>query len=734
MKESRPVSVTALISVFMFVLLVSCGGEKAPAQSGETPDLGAGPPNAATLAIGITQSSDFQSAIDATQSALAQGGISTADGQETHMQPSEPAAFTTVSLVESAHMAMEARNRSSAGRLTLAEMGQMLEDFGWPFLEGSTPGEQLASLLGTWVSEARTDPGAPLSFTPLFMSEMALRQEPAIRLDSASYDPDELRLTMLEVQLFVAAFDRVLSTDEPAVLRQGLMGLWPSIPVATDPCSEINDLYGKIAEDAAKPFFSEGVGIYISESLKKAGVDPAEVDKVSSAMTALGIAARLAKTANLYSNAHVHVASEGSLHKPLKTEVPGRALTTAFVATAGISDSDWQTYQDAVDQSDETVKKFSDCLGLPRVTDLADIGRDARNWGVNWALTEGAPEHALISLEPNDFTHPGQMRMNMDANGEHSASATFVVDIVPEEGESHSGPEKTGRVTARAEVDTTQVPQVGTLIGAIIGGLKGGGLLGTVAAPLADLGADWFQTMFPPKAYGTLQVAYHEGEIAEQWTGTITFAREATYETSSMENLEPRGGYERWRKSAEERVTSYEQTWQVDGEGTRLNREVTVPASFNMRYRKTYTLDAESKLTNSCAGETEPTWRTTTMRDVEEAQTSGATNVSVTLKDNGSYVIIAEVSDYSARGAYTYEETVEYGPGCGGPQDPYNKTRTGDFEFPARSAWLSGEIDPEDPSTLSGTETETEDYGSADDVSAGSTWTWTWDLTRSPAE
>ena len=203
--------------------------------------------SASEVAKNIVAAPDLASAVAATEVALAQGGLAVRDFQSAvPLKPAvEPAAAGFVHPVEVVRMAQDARERAVSGRLTLAELGQLLSEAGWPFKQDSSPGEQLRALLASWVALAQKNPNSPHSFTPLFVAEMAKYQKPSIDIAAGEYSPDELRLSFLELQLFVAAFFRYphqAATGKAGLARRA--GWFGSIAEAAG----VNDLQGPCSQ------------------------------------------------------------------------------------------------------------------------------------------------------------------------------------------------------------------------------------------------------------------------------------------------------------------------------------------------------------------------------------------------------------------------------------------------------------------------------------------------------
>ena len=95
------------------LLLCACGGSNDPGATAPLPDS-----PAATLAQRLVAAEDLDTAVAITREVLARGGVATVDGDRVLVEPiGAAAAFRSPSL-ESLHLAMEARQRPHAGRLT----------------------------------------------------------------------------------------------------------------------------------------------------------------------------------------------------------------------------------------------------------------------------------------------------------------------------------------------------------------------------------------------------------------------------------------------------------------------------------------------------------------------------------------------------------------------------------------------------------------------------------------
>ena len=649
----------------------SAGNAVAPARVESIP---AGPWT--DLARRVVEAKDLDSAITATREALARGGVATFDGSRALVDVTAPAALIRVTPRETVHMALEARRRATASRLTAAEFAQMLEGFGFPFPDarenGGTAaaeprgapapaieekvrqaqiderraagaaqradddrmqqsidaeqqagrakveaaqlrikeltdawqktrqavnkapaneraaaesrvkeaweargaaiaelgrlreaesqaererrtrasrasdtsnrvdrvqryigsdfvnGERLMQLLGAWVTNAASQPNDPRSFTPLFLAEMARRQDPPIDLlgtpmsrlgrgDGAPVDlrglprAGRLRLTLLEIQLLSAAFLRVPTQSAslaPTPWLPGPRAMFANYVVSAQegPCSDLmksveelgKTIGGDLGGAATSGIVSSGAGDALDKAIESA-IGEAAAESFGKVMDAVNLASKIARLVSFYSDAQVTVhPDEKSTHKPL-----GLNKYVAFEAIAGVSDEDLEEYRRALEKVSPQDRATRDCLeaaGMPKLSNLDDLAKEAEDWLVEWSIVEGSPAHSYWSMPPNEFYLPGRQAMKLGRKSANSASAVFVVDILPEK--EHQGKIVRAHVTVRASVDAAGMPSIGTILNPITG------VLGLVES-LVELGAGWFQYMNQPKAYSTVEVEYH---------------------------------------------------------------------------------------------------------------------------------------------------------------------------------------------------------------------------------
>jgi hypothetical protein len=474
----------------------------------------------ARLAAALTEAPDLMQAFAVAETVLALGGLATSDLASVLMQPSQPAASSVVLPQEVLNLALEARNRATAGRLTVDELGRMLKDFGWPFLPESPPGNQLMRLLATWVTEARGRPQDPLSFTPLFLTEMAKRQRPAVDIGADSTTPHSVRLTLLELQLFAAAFEMLVR---------------PVLYTAAGPCDQAKDWLGKtpggqfvggLTPLIYDPLLEKGlakIGIVTKKTAEHLG-------RLNNVFDAVTISMRIFKLISMTSDRliEVRVASDNPVHKD---EPTSSGKSGVFIARAGVTDAEYEQWRRAKLDFPDFDAALHDCLaaaGLPDLTSAVEQMKDAKNWRVKWHLEQGSPEHAQFMIRDNEWLAKGHQIMAFKEAGRASAEAKLTVLITNEKSPGHRGVQASADVVVRADVLTTQMPNLSTFTGAAVGGLG-------LAASIVDLAASWAQDMFPPSSYGTLRVTYHDAHAPLMLTFETVITQ--TFEESSEEGM-----------------------------------------------------------------------------------------------------------------------------------------------------------------------------------------------------
>jgi hypothetical protein len=459
----------------------------------------------AQLAAAIASAPSLWQGVEATRVALSRGGVATRDLRTIYQTASSPAASSYDLPTEVVALAQEERHRAGGGRMTLTQLADMLGQFGWEFHDSPAPAEQLKRMLREWVLEARKAPQAAKNFFPLFLDAAAKRQVPRIDLTDPAYDPGDLRLTMLELELMSAAFDRITYPIAPPP-----PGVAPGRTAASvNPCTDFKKQFG----DWGQVFdvgASEGWSKWM-ETAMKVGSTPEAAEKFSTAMNALSISAKLWKLVVFYANAQVDVSvlSDNPIHKP----PPGEKRYAGFKARAGVGEAEWNEYVDVLGRDGTAYKGIlRDCLNsldLPVPADLEDIANDADSWIVDWDIVKGRPKHVDYDYPLSQFDFQNRRGHLLTRVAPYAAETRpMIADVQEEPTENHPGIERTADVLVEASVDGAQPPNLLTLVKAAKGGLG-------LAESIVELGGGWLQTIWAPSSYATLKVTYHEPLVYE---------------------------------------------------------------------------------------------------------------------------------------------------------------------------------------------------------------------------
>lgn len=417
--------------------------------------------------------------------------------------------------------ATEARDRQRARVLADGEGGYLRERIQRRIGPDHRQGERMMAMLGEWVRRAAEHPEDPESFTPLFLAEMARLQDAPVDLlgshyvrpargDGAEIDlrgaprAQQLRWTLLEIELFAAAFDRRAGRSAPARgLATRLADALLPAAHAGSPCDDFKQWLDSQTEGFGGDAANAGTGMATGKAMDAVAgtmMGSATQEAFGKAMSALGMVAKLAKLAAFYRDEQASVTPEPlSVHKPT-----GDMKLVWFVARAGISKEEWDEYEKAMGEAskiDRSVRDCMDMMGLPRFADAVDVANDAEKWWVEWELTDGGGNHAWYNLRASKFDQPGRFAMKMKRESESTAVAKLGVDVRPES--AHHGKLVRAYATAEARIDAAGMPSPASLIAAMFGGPAG------VADAILELLTGWYQEMNMPKAYGTMEIEYH---------------------------------------------------------------------------------------------------------------------------------------------------------------------------------------------------------------------------------
>jgi hypothetical protein len=504
--------------------------------------------SSADLAEQITRDdASLIQSFEAVQEALARGGIATVDENGVYVAAYLPASPMPDTHPDILGLTLEARNRENSYRMTVDEFAQALSDLGWPFRMLPTPGEQLIDFLAAWISAAEENPSDPQSFTPLFLAEMAKHQVPAVDLTLGEADPSQAQLSLLEIQLFSAAFDRIMifpqtfiAPNSGAVHLASLSQMKKNSAWAQqDPCSEYKKIfYGPLTnvvlpEAIGKQLSDFGVTYSVGEALGKAMENIGMKDEFGKAMAAVNALARIAKLIEIYSSlsVEVKVVGDNPVHKPLKDEPD---LEVEFDAKVGVSEQDWADYQQKYGELGMAVDRAArDCLanlGIPTFANTGDIAKMVEGLAVEWRITSGSPEHGYDQVvEQQDQScayHLGRLRCKLASDSDHSAKSSYRALVIPSkppetQAVHESGLLERSSMKVCAAVDASEAPSLSTFINGAMGGVG-------IADPIAELAVGMILKLGKPEGCTKLGVTYHvqtgwklEGWQDASFTGTL---------------------------------------------------------------------------------------------------------------------------------------------------------------------------------------------------------------------
>lgn len=456
---------------------------------------------AGQLATRIVRSSSLAEAVEPTRMALALGGIPTSDLRQTLMQARVPGAGYIVLPGEAINLAAEARNRPTTGTLTVAQLAGMMRELGWDFEPSKAPGHHLMDVFAAWIEAAETAPGEALSFTPLFLKEMAGDQGTAGAVLRPGSDPELVWLTLLEMQLFVSAIETVLppmptQTASPSATPYRFASL------TANPCAEIRRSIGRLGTDErvlAEEAIGYAAGRALDGAIKKTLGDKAAEVVGRAQEKVLGPLMAIQKLAAYYRSAQISVDGYdrgGDIDEKHKASVQSSFFFKARVLLPDPSASGLN--------SGHTLPDLRECeklAGLPTVTDQADVAAALDSWRIDWDI-HSDPKHALITKAEN-FDIKGRMKMNLRRTGAYTGETPEVAMIVTPEAE-HRGKVESSPVTAVASLEM-DVPE--EVIRAVL-------FQGTTPA-FFTIATNMFAHLVNLKTRKTVKITYHVPVVYE---------------------------------------------------------------------------------------------------------------------------------------------------------------------------------------------------------------------------
>lgn len=530
-KNSFPI-VAAILVIFSLFIAACGGGSSSSSSSNNSNGTNAAttiPSNSSSDAVAtITTNPSPDVVVETVKQVLSRGGVAIADNGVTLVPAVSPAASWTIDPGLVFNLASEARMRSVSGRFTATQFGQMLQDMGFPFAGVGTPGEQLMAFLRSWVMEAALDPTGKGSATPLFLAAMAKAQDLPVDLTRDGNNPDDLRLSLLEIELIFATLDRMY---QPGVNKVAVSARQAKIVHAsTGLCDEFKATVGTIGAkiygqsvgfvmngadgDIAKKLMLNNTGA-TGAAMAKIGLTDSEIRNLKGGagkmLSAIGTAMKIVKLIQMYASAEVMMTVDTAT--PVYKPTPNQArVLVPVTARAGIPDQAWQDYQtNNGSYSYQSAKSCLASMGMPLPSDLKDVGKNAANWRVAFIPETGFTEHALISLADNTFDaaivgYPYAMKLASDSPVTAKATVKVKIQEESELAALFQGAYKETKAQVRAKVFTAEPPDPTILLSVT-------SFAGTVQA-LLDLSAGWIQTGFPPTNIVKIPIRYHPAPIS----------------------------------------------------------------------------------------------------------------------------------------------------------------------------------------------------------------------------
>lgn len=393
-------------------------------------------------------------------------------------------------------------------------------------------GERLLRFLDTWVRDAAKRPDDPQSFTPLFLAEMArLQQAPFDLLGSEYMRPsrgsdlpvdlrggprsDDYRLSLLEMQLFLAAFQR----GQPAMPTAARSTLLPSrigttvadllVPPAhaqasLSMCDDVKKILG-----GDSPGEAGASGWAVNETASRLG-EALGLD--GDLMSGLGTASKILRVVMQFANTEARVVAEqGMVHKPASAGSAGHGVNHAwFTASAGVDPKDLEDYEKSLqDQEARTSEIINRCMGsleLPSLQSLGEIADAADSWRVQWEIRPLFPKHLGISMRDPDNAFVNRnsplREMQLQRASPAHAEARLKAEVEPEQ--AKRGEVALAHHTVVAKVVDTGAPGFGEMVNAVKG-IFGLGMKDIVV----DLAAGWMKHILVPRAAAVQAIEYH---------------------------------------------------------------------------------------------------------------------------------------------------------------------------------------------------------------------------------
>lgn len=470
------------------------------------------PSSATDAANSIVDAPTLAQAIAAVQAVLKKGGVGVVDKDSVVSSGDAPAATAHVQLVTLGDISVEAWKRRNVATLTATEMGYLFAQAGMTVPDGKTSGQVVVEALAAWTQAALAKPDDPTAFAVLFIAANNQLQSPRANLSLVDQDPDLVRFSLLDLELFSAAFDRIATSDPAPVAG------------ATGPCSIASSSYGQW-DQVIKIGTNEAADHVVGKAIEKVGGSAA--GGISKGLSVVKIGTKLWKFAQLmrYGTLELTLDSEDPTDKPLPSDATKLGKVTAH---GGVDKqaydelAKWKGTQDAINE----INACLEYLGLPTKTDISDVAKDAGNWRVSWSIEKGSGTEVLFK-RGQEFKILSRLENPLTQVSPTEATNTVEFEIMPQLSSVKEGTKRTRHAVFSGQLRRGKVPEADTLWGAGKDGLASGkvadglvrmsNLLG-VAGSLVDIGGNWILEAASPKRFVTQTLLE---TVPKGWVGTI---------------------------------------------------------------------------------------------------------------------------------------------------------------------------------------------------------------------
>lgn len=316
-------------------------------------------------------------AVAAVSYAFAKAGMPTISPSGVVWQAESPTL--PVNLLDFEAQALVTNAGGSDGSATLVQLARALVAAGWQLPANRDPGQTLLAILAK-----AADPENPHSFTPLFL-KATIQQRSAVDISSPEAKPEDIHLSMMEMQLLVSSFLRGEKSYPRPDSRQGslMRFLAPGVAHAATPCDELLDQFGDF--DVLVKLAGDKLGGMPMEALAEK-LDPNMGPIKKTAFTSIF---KVLKLATVRSSRMVQftLSGQGDMRYNYPGEKPQEAVFVVTVTVPDWSSSDaWQ---------------ISDCLNGLAGFNLPDsdeaVKEKMKDWQVKWWPGEGFGQHVFAT-------------------------------------------------------------------------------------------------------------------------------------------------------------------------------------------------------------------------------------------------------------------------------------------------------------------------------------------------